>query len=68
MEKTTMLMVNQLIGFGVGGDWEVLVDRTLGTNIGNMTAVGGLAAAWVQSRSPIRPTKAGAERSPARTC
>lgn len=43
-----MFQVNQLIGFGVGGP----VERTLGslitggTNIGNMTSGGGLAAAF----------------------
>ena len=43
-----MFMVNQLIGFGAsaGEAVETLVDRTTGTNIGNMTSSGGLAAAF----------------------
>jgi hypothetical protein len=43
-----MFMVNHLIGFGAGSSalTETLVDRTTGTNIGDMTGGGGLAAAF----------------------
>ena len=43
-----MLMINNLIGFGASASEVVqtLVDRTIGTRIGNMTQVGGLAAAF----------------------
>lgn len=43
-----MLQINNLIGFGAKkkGLTETLVDRTTGTNIGNMTAFGGLAGAF----------------------
>jgi len=34
------------LSFGGGSEIEMLVDRTLGTNIGNMTANGGLASAF----------------------
>ena len=40
-------MVNQLIGFGAAlPNVEKLLDRTAGTNIGNMTLNGGLATAF----------------------
>lgn len=41
-------MATHLVGFGAGasGGVETLVDRTLGTNIGNMTGNGGLAASF----------------------
>lgn len=43
----SMLMVNQLIGFGAGSSAvQTLIDRTLGTTIGDMTSGGGLAAAF----------------------
>jgi hypothetical protein len=43
-----MLMTTHLIGFGAGGGLGPVetIDRTLGTNIGDMTASGGLAAAF----------------------
>jgi hypothetical protein len=41
-----MLMLTELSGFASRSLSEVLVDRTLGTNIGNMTVNGGLAAAF----------------------
>ena len=44
-----MLMLNNFSGFGVapaGGTVQTLVDRTIGTRIGNMTGAGGLAAAF----------------------
>lgn len=44
-----MFIINRLLGFGGGtggGGTETLFDRTTGTNIGDMTAAGGLAAAF----------------------
>jgi len=44
-----MFMSNHLIGFGANSGAslvESLYDRTTGTNIGDMTGNGGLAAAW----------------------
>lgn len=44
-----MFVVNRLLGFGGtsgGGTTESTWDRTQGTNIGNMTVSGGLAAAF----------------------
>lgn len=41
-----MLTVTQLIGFGVRNRSLILIDRTVGTNIGDMTAGGGLTEAF----------------------
>ena len=41
-----MLMVSQLVGFAGGARAEALVDRTSGTNIGDMTDNGGVAASF----------------------
>lgn len=51
-----MFVVNRLLGFGGasgGGLVETLWDRTAGTNIGNMTSGGGLAAAVDGNTSQI---------------
>lgn len=48
-----MLLVNNLVGFGGRVKGLVLIDRTAGTNIGDMTGGAGLAAAFDGQTSEI---------------
>jgi hypothetical protein len=61
-----MLMLTALSGFGAGGDAPkalVLIDRTTGTNIGNATNGGGLAAAFDGTTSQAFGAGAGSSGS-----
>lgn len=60
-----MFMANHLVGFGAGSATltETLFDRTLGTNIGDMTAQGGLAASFDGTTSAAQNTS-GVSQTP----